>query len=85
MEKGLVSSRWIIIGDGLRVRDMTDPGSLAGLRPEWTHLERLSKNKAYTEMRTGLRMSGYRSRLMDTCFGTLREVNSKSKLGMACI
>lgn len=85
MEKGLVSSRWIIIGDGLRVRDMMEPGSLAGLRPEWTHLGRLSKNTAYTEMRTGLGMSGYRRRLMDTCFGTLKEVNSKSKLGKAYI
>ena len=50
MEKGLVSSRWIIIGDGLRVRDMTELGSPAGLRPEWTHLERLSKNEADVEM-----------------------------------
>ena len=45
---------------------MMEPGSLAGLRPEWTHLGRLSKKTGYTKMRTGLRMSGYRRRLMDT-------------------
>lgn len=37
MEKGLVSSRWIIIGDGLRVREMTELGSPAGLRSESGH------------------------------------------------
>lgn len=55
MEKGLVSSRRIMIGDGLRVREMTELGSPAGLRPEWTHLERLSKNEAAAEMRPRLK------------------------------